>query len=94
MKTPDISTTPLVRRYGVRGARLFTHIWFPMMYTFLIVVAAGFFAAISEFESGRSRILVCCVAAGLLVLAAFLLTRMRHNFLAAVERLEKHEKSG
>jgi len=92
MKTPDISETPLVRRYGVRGARLFARLWFPLLYVFLIALTMGLIVVGPEFVAGSRRIFIGSLAGGLIVLAASLLTRMRLEFLAAIERLESREK--
>ena len=88
MKTSDISETPLVRRYGLRGALLFARIWFSLLYTFLTALAAGVWLASPEFVSGWRRILVSCFAGALIVTAASLLTRMRLGYMAAIGRLE------
>jgi len=93
MKTSDISETPLVRRYGVRGARLFARIWFPVLYTFLIALAAGVSMASPEFAAGWRRVLISCVAGALIVTAASLLTRMRLDYMAAIGRLEARGKT-
>ena len=93
MKTPDISETPLVRRYGVRGAKVFARLWFPLLYAFLIALATGFFVVGPEFATGSRRIFVGSLAAILIVLAASLLTRMRLEFFAAIERLEAQGKA-
>ncbi|MBA4149911.1 MAG: hypothetical protein H0X66_17505 [Verrucomicrobia bacterium] len=93
MKTPDISETPLVRRYGVRGAKLFARLWFPLLYVFLIALTTGFFVVGPEFATGSRRIFVGLLAGGLIVFASSLLTRMRLEFLAAIERLEARGKA-
>jgi hypothetical protein len=93
MKTSDISETPLVRRYGVRGAKLFARLWFPLLYVFLVALTAGFFIVASEFAMGWRRISIGFLAGGLIVIAASLVTRMRLEFLAAIERLETRGKA-
>jgi hypothetical protein len=32
MKTPDIAQMPIVKRFGVRGAKLYAKIWFSILY--------------------------------------------------------------
>ena len=93
MKTSDISETPLVRKYGVRGAKLFARLWFPFLYVCLVAVTAGLVVFASEFTMGWPRIFIGFLAGGLIVTAASLLTRMRLEFLAATERLETREKA-
>ena len=93
MKTSNISETPLVRKYGVRGARLFARIWFSLLYVFLIALTAGLWIVGPEFAAGWRRVLIGCFAGGLIVLAASLLTRMRLEYLAAIERLETQGKA-
>ena len=88
MKAPDISETPLVRRYGVRGAKLFARLWFPLLYLFLVALTTGVFVIGPEFRVGWPRIFIGSLVGGLVVLGASLLTKMRLEFLAAIERLE------
>jgi prepilin signal peptidase PulO-like enzyme (type II secretory pathway) len=93
MKTPDISNIPLVRKYGVRGAKLFARLWFPFMYAFLIALTATLWVVAPEFATGWNRVFLGCLVGGLTVLAASLLTRMRLEHLAAIERLETRGKT-
>ncbi len=93
MKTTDISDTPLVRRYGVRGAKVFARLWFPLLYAFLISLTTGFFVVGPEFATGSQRIFTGFMAGVLIICAASLLTRMRLEFLAAIERLESRGKA-
>jgi hypothetical protein len=89
MKTQDLSQTALVRKFGVRGARLFGRIWFPVMYLFLIALTAGFLILSPTFGAGWRDMVVGCLVAVLVVTAAALLTRMRLEFLAGIEKLER-----
>jgi len=97
MKTSDISDTPLVRRYGVRGAKLFARLWFSLMYVFLIAVAAALWVVApeftTEFATGWCRIFFGCLIGGLIVLAASLLTRMHMEYFAAIALLETRGKT-
>jgi hypothetical protein len=77
----------------VRGARLFAQIWFSLLYTFLTAIAAGTWIISPEFAGGWRRILVSCFAGALIVTAASLLTRMRLDYVAAIERLEARGKT-
>jgi hypothetical protein len=88
MKTPDISQTPIVKRFGVRGAKLFAKIWFSIMYLALVAISAGFWIVWPEVVEGWRRIFVGCFVGALVVFAASLLTRMRLQYLAAIEQLE------
>jgi hypothetical protein len=92
MTVPDISETPLVRRFGVPGARLFARLWFPLLYVVLIALAALFFVFITEFPAGSSRVFIGLLVGGLIVLAASILTKMRLEYWAAVHRLESQSK--
>src|SRR5260370_24938269 len=74
MKTSDISDTPLVRKYGVRGAKLYVRLWFPFMYVLLIALTSALWAVVPEFAVGWKRIFLGCLVCGLTVLAASLLT--------------------
>ncbi len=91
MKTPDISQTPIVKRFGVRGAKLFAKIWFSIMYLALVAITAGFWIVWPEFAEGW-RIFVGCFVGALVVFAASLLTRMRLEYLAGIEQLEARGK--
>jgi hypothetical protein len=93
IKTTDISQTPLVRRYGARGAKLFARIWFSLLYVFLIGLTATLPVVGPELAAGWRRIFVGCLAGGLVVFAASLLTRMRLEYFAAIERLEIQGKA-
>ena len=92
MKAPDISQTPIVKRYGVRGAKLYAKIWFSILYLMLVAVTAGFWIVGPELAAGWRRIIVGCFAGALIVFAASLLTRMRLKFFAEIEQLESHGK--
>jgi hypothetical protein len=61
-------------------------------YVFLIALTTGFFVLTPEFPSGSRRIFIGLLAGGLIVFAASFLTRMRLEFLAAIERLEARRK--
>ena len=91
MRTSDISNTPVVRNYGVRGAKLFARFWFPLLYVLLIAPAAALWALAPELATGWRRTFFGCLVSGLTVLAASLVTRMRLEYLAAIERLEAQE---
>ena len=93
VKTSDISNTPLVRKYGVRGAKLFARFWFPLLYVLLIAPTAALCALAPELATGWRRILFGCLVSGLTVLAASVLTRMRLGYLAAIEQLEAGERA-
>ena len=89
MKTADIAQTPIVKRFGVRGAKLYAKMWFSILYLMLIALTAGFFWFVgSDFAEGWRRLVVGCVVGTLVVVATSLLTRMRLQFLAEIEQLE------
>ena len=73
MKTSDISNTPLVRKYGVRGAKLFARFWFPLLYILLIAPTAALWSLAPELATEWKRIFFGCLVSGLTVLAASLL---------------------
>jgi len=93
MKASDISRTPLVQRYGVRGAKLFARIWFSLLYLLLVTLAAGLWIVGPEFSQGGRRILIGGLTAALLVLAASLLTRMRLRYWEEIDRLERTDSA-
>jgi hypothetical protein len=90
MKTPDLSKTTLVRKYGAHGARRFARIWFPALYAMLTASAAGLWIFGSEFTVSWQwqRTVLGFLIAALVVTAASVLTRMRLEFLAGIEQLE------
>ena len=92
MKTSDISQTPIVKRYGARGARLFSKLWFSTLYLILIAITAGLWLVGPEYATGWRRLVAGCFVGALVVFAASFLTRMRLNFLAELEQLEAREK--
>ena len=93
METSDISQTLLVRRYGTRGAKLFARLWFPLLYAMLVGLSATLWIVGPEFLLGWRRILLGSVVGTLTVAAASLLTRMRLQYMAGIERLETRGKA-
>jgi len=93
MKTTDISQSRIVKRYGVRGARLWAKIWFSVLYLILVAITAGLWIMSPEFGEGLNRIFVGCIVGALVVFAASLLTRMRLKFLAEIAQLESQGKT-
>ena len=93
MKTPDLSQTSLVRKYGARGARRFARVWFPAMYAMLTSSTAGLWIFGSEFTGGWQRTLLGFIIATLVVTAASVLTRMRCEFLAGIDQLDAKQKN-
>jgi hypothetical protein len=92
MKSPDIAQTPIVKRFGIRGAKLYAKIWFSILYLMLVAVTAGFWIVGPDFAAGWCRIVVGCFVGALIVFAASLLTRMRLKCLAEIEQLESQTK--
>jgi hypothetical protein len=93
MKTPDISQTPIVKRFGVRGAKLYGKVWFSILYLMLVAVNAGLWFVGPEFAVGWRRMVVGCFVGALVVFAASLLSRMRLEFLAEMADLETRQKA-
>jgi uncharacterized BrkB/YihY/UPF0761 family membrane protein len=94
MKAQDISQTPIVKRFGAHGAKLFAKIWFSIMYLALAAITAGFWIVGPMFPEGWRRIFIGCFFGALVVVAASILTRMRLKFLAEIEQLESRGKTG
>lgn len=92
MKTPDLSQAPIVKRYGVRGAKLFAKTWFPLMYLMLAAITAWLWTVSPEFVGERRRFIIGFIVGVLVVIAASLLTRMRLKYLAGIEQLEARGK--
>jgi hypothetical protein len=80
--------SPLVRRYGVRGAKLFARLWFSALYVALVALTGASWAVAPEAIMGSRRILIGSLVGGLVDLATSLLTRMRLEYLAAIKQLE------
>lgn len=72
----------------MRGAKLFARIWFSLLYSLLTALAAGIWIAGPEFAMGWRRLIISTLAGALIVTAASLLTRMRLEYMAAIERLQ------
>lgn len=93
MNASDISQTPIVRRFGVRGARLWAKVWFSVMYLMLAAVAVGLCLVGPElFAAGWRGIFAGCLAGALLVFATSFLTQMRLRILAELAELETRKK--
>jgi hypothetical protein len=58
------------------------------MYVVLVALNAGLWIVGPEFATGWPRISLGCIIGALIVVAASLLTRMRLQYLAAVDRAE------
>ena len=94
MKKYDISDSPVVRKYGVRGARVFAYLWFSVMYVFLFAVnAASWVLAPEMAPEWGDRLFIGCIFGALTVLAAALLTRMCLKMLAELKELESRGKA-
>ena len=93
MKTPDLSVTSLVRKYGAHGARRFAKTWFSATYAMLTAAAAGLWILGPEFTGGWKRPVFGFIIATLVVTAASVLTRMRLEFFAGIEQLESKPKA-
>jgi hypothetical protein len=89
MKTHDISQTPLVLRFGVRGARLFAGIWFPIVYLAIIALVAKLWMVSGEVVEGPRRFIFGGLVAGFAVMATAFLTKMRLEFRSSIEELER-----
>ncbi len=72
----------------MRGAKLFARFWFSLLYAFLIALTAALAVVGPEVPGGWRRVFIGCFAGGLVVFATSLLTRMRLEYLAAIQRLE------
>ena len=72
----------------MRGAKLFARLWFAFVYAFLIALIAALPVVGPEVPVGWRRVFIGCLAGGLIVFATSLLTRMRLEYWAAIERLE------
>jgi len=94
MKTMHIADSLVVRKYGVRGAKIFARLWFAYIYALLIGVNAAAWVLAPELATGwGDRIFMGCLFGGLTVLAASLLSRMRLQFLAEIKELESRGKA-
>jgi integral membrane sensor domain MASE1 len=88
MKTPDISKTPIVKKFGARGARRYAIVLFAALYAMLTASTAGLWIMSPEFPDTMPRAILGSLIAVLVVAAASLLTRMRLEFFAGIETLE------
>jgi hypothetical protein len=95
MKTSDLSKTPIVKKFGVRGARWYGRILFTWLYAMLIFSTARLWIYYPDFTfTGTWRkVIFGSLIAALLVVAASVLTRMRIKFFTGIEQLEASQKS-
>lgn len=93
MKLTDIEQTPLVRKYGIRGARLFARLWFSLMYVVLVSLTGALWIVGAEIAAGWRRLVFGGMLAILSVVAASLLTRMCLMYWAGIEALEARGQS-
>ncbi len=70
----------------MRGAKLFARLWFAFLYVILIALTAALPVVGPEVPVGWRRAFLGCLFGGLVVFATSLLTRMRLEYLAAIER--------
>lgn len=89
MKTHDISNTPLVRRFGIGGAKLFARIWFPAAYLAIIVLVTLLWKAVSDAILGSDSLVFGAIVTTFAVMATAVPTRMRLEYWASIEKLEK-----
>jgi hypothetical protein len=85
----DISNNILVRKYGVRGAKIFACLWFPFMFVLLTTVNVASWVVVPEIATSRGgRFFFGCIFSTLTVVAASILTRMCLDFLREIKELE------
>ena len=95
MKTPDLSKTPVVQKFGARGARWYGRILFASLYAILIRFTSRLWIYSPEFTSTEMwrRVVFGLFVAVLVVIAASVLTQMRIKFFAGIEQLEAKPKA-
>jgi hypothetical protein len=88
MKLSDLLWTPIVRRFGARGARWYGRVVFAWLYAMLIFFTARLWIHSQDFASaGTVRgVLFGSIVAVLVVVAASMLTKMRIEYFASIER--------
>jgi hypothetical protein len=95
MSTSAISESLVVRKYGVRGAKIFVRIWFPFMYILLAALNAASWLLAPDWEMSRGdRFFWGCVVGALIVVGASVLTRMWLELLVEIKQLEGRGKGG
>ncbi len=93
VKTPDTAQKELIRRYGVRGVKVFAGIWFAVLYGMLTACGAGLWMLAPEATDTWRRVLFGTLVAILVIVAASVLTRMRLRYFAGIERLESQQRT-
>jgi len=92
MKPTDVAQTPIMKRYGARGARIFGRIWFSTMYLALMAIVAGWWMLGPEMAAGWRRAVAACFVGALAVLATSLLTRMHLKYRAEIDQCESGQR--
>jgi hypothetical protein len=77
----------------VRVAKFFARLWFPLLYFALIFLVAALWIVGPELITGWRRVFAGCLSGTLVVSAASLLTKMRLQYLSAIEMLEQAQDS-
>ena len=95
MKTPDLSKTPVVQKFGARGARWYGRVLFASLYVILISLTARLLIYSPEFTSTGTwrRVFYGSLVAVVIVIAASVLTQRRIEFFAGIEQLEAKPKA-
>jgi integral membrane sensor domain MASE1 len=93
MKTTNLSNMPFVQKFGARVVRRYAIIWFAALYALLTASTAGLWLISPDFTGTWLRAILGSLIAVLVVVAASLLTRMRLEFFAGIERLEARPKA-
>ena len=88
MKLSDLLWTPIVRRFGTRGARWYGRAVFAWLYALLIYFTAKLFIYGQDFTFTATwrRVVFGSLVAVLVVIAASILTKMRIEYFASIER--------
>jgi hypothetical protein len=94
MKTTGLAQTPVMKHFGLRGARICGWIWFSAMYLALIAIVAGWWMVWPELPGGWRRMVAGGIVGTLVVLAISLLIRMRLKYLAEIDQFEAGQKRG
>ena len=90
---------PLVRRFGIRGFKIYLGGWFGFLFTLLIIISSNVLLAFARIAPGDANseshwAVIIYLAVSLIVAAAALLTRMLLSSWREIQSLQSRMEKG